>query len=122
MLQTLRPVTLSNLYRELLASGGVNGRPLSRRSVDYVHAVLRKALNDAVRSEQLLLSNPAERAKRPRREPQTKGTIWTADQLRVFLDVVAEHRLGAFYWLAAHRSARRGELLNLRWSDGENAP
>lgn len=117
MLQTLRPVTLSNLYRELLASGGVNGRPLSRRSVDYVHAVLRKALNDAVRSEQLLLSNPAERAKRPRREPQTKGTIWTADQLRVFLDVIAEYRLGAFYWLAAHRGARRGELLNLRWSD-----
>ncbi|MFG1820376.1 tyrosine-type recombinase/integrase [Kribbella sp. NPDC049174] len=116
-LQAIRPTTLSGLYRDLLAGGGRNGTALSRRTVDYVHAVLRKALNDAVRSEQLLSSNPAERAKRPRREHRGPVDIWTADELRRFLDLMSEHRLFAFYRLAAYSGARRGELLNLRWPD-----
>jgi integrase len=116
-LQQIRPATLSGLYRDLLASGGRKGAPLSRRTVDYVHAVLRKAFNDAVRSEQLLASNPAERAKRPRRENRGPVDIWTADELRRFLDLMSEHRLFAFYRLAAYSGARRGELLNLRWPD-----
>ncbi|MGL5823716.1 MAG: phage integrase central domain-containing protein, partial [Nocardioides sp.] len=47
-LQSLRPATLSTLYATLIRSGGKDGRPLSARTVGYVHAVLRKALNDAV--------------------------------------------------------------------------
>ena len=43
--------------------------------------------------------------------------MWTADQLRLFLDVASGHRLFAFYRLAAYSGARRGELLNLRWAD-----
>ena len=69
-LQAVRPTTLSGLYRDLLVHGGKEGRPLSRATVDYVHAILRKACNDAVRSEQLLVTNPAERAKRPRGGPR----------------------------------------------------
>ena len=73
-----------------------------------MHAVLRKAFNDAVRSEQLLPSNPAERAKLPRREQRGPVDIWTADELRRFLDLMSEHRLFAFYRLAAYSGARRG--------------
>ncbi|GAA3471950.1 hypothetical protein GCM10018965_065030 [Nonomuraea roseola] len=43
--------------------------------------------------------------------------IWTPGQLREFLASAAEHRLFAFFHLAAYTGARRGELLNLRWSD-----
>jgi integrase len=122
-LQAIRPSTLSGLYRDLLTSGGRGGKPLSRRTVDYVHAVLRKAFNDAVRSEQLLSSNPAERAKRPRRESKGPTEVWSADDLRRFLDLMSGHRLFAFYRLAAYTGARRGELLNLRWTDVDwNAP
>jgi integrase len=85
--------------------------------VDYVHAVLPKAFNDAVRSDQLLSSNPAERAKRPRREHRGPIEVWSADELRRFLDLMSDHRLFAFYRLAAYSGARRGELLNLRWLD-----
>jgi integrase len=113
-LQAVRPTTLSAMYRNLLATGGRSGKPLSRRTVDYVHAVLRKAFNDAVQSDQLLATNPAERAKRPRREHRGPVDVWTADQLRLFLDVASGHRLFAFYRLAAYSGARRGELLNLR--------
>lgn len=37
--------------------------------------------------------------------------------LRRFLDRMSEHRLFAFYRLAAYSGARRGEPLNLRWLD-----
>src|SRR4051795_10921089 len=53
-LQSVRPATLSRLYRDLLESGGHNGRPLSARTVEHVHRMLSKAFHDAVRVEQLL--------------------------------------------------------------------
>jgi len=97
--------------------GGKGGRPLSRATVDYVHAILRKAFNDAVRSEQLLLTNPAERAKRPRGGPRGARVVLTAAQLRIFLKAASPHRLSAFFRVAAYTGARRGELGNLRWAD-----
>ena len=83
-LQALRPADLSTLYRELLESGGRGGKPLSARSVEYVHAVLRKALADAVRNDQVLTVNPAERAKRPRKEQSVAVVMWTAEDLASF--------------------------------------
>lgn len=116
-LQAVLPTTLSGLYRDLLVHGGKEGRPLSRATVDYVHAILRKAFNDAVRSEQLLVTNPAERAKRPRGDPRGLREIWTAEQLRTFLNAASHHRLSAFFRVAAYTGARRGEVSNLRWAD-----
>jgi integrase len=116
-LQALRAGDLSILYRELLEAGGKDGRPLSGRTVEYVHAVLRKALSDAVRNDQLLTSNPAERAKRPRKAYAERTVMWTAADLVSFLETTAKHRLHAFFRLAAYTGARRGELVNLRWSD-----
>lgn len=116
-LQAVRASTLSGSYRQLLDGGGRGGRPLSTRTVEYTHAVLRKAFNDAVHVDQLLASNPAARAKRPKAAPKESSTMWSADELRTFLEVVAGHRLAAFYRLAAYSGARRGELLNLRWAD-----
>ncbi|MEV0626889.1 tyrosine-type recombinase/integrase [Nonomuraea wenchangensis] len=37
--------------------------------------------------------------------------------LRAFLATTQEHCLYAFFHLAAYTGARRGELLNLRWTD-----
>lgn len=116
-LQAIRPTTLTKLYQELLKSGRANGKPLARSTVDKVHAVLRKAFNDAVKFEGVMSSNPADRAKRPRRTSGPSIEVWTADELRLFLGLMAEHRLRAFYRLAAYTGARRGELLNLRWAD-----
>lgn len=117
-LQSVRPSTLTSLYQTLLAEGGRGGEPLSSRTVGYVHAVLRKAFNDAVRTDQLIAINPAERAKRPRTGTvQGVRDVWDAEQLGAFLDEVATHRLFPFLRLAAFTGARRGELLHLRWED-----
>lgn len=116
-LQDLRPGDLSGLYRDLLAGGGKGGRPLSARTVEYVHAVLRKALADAVRTDQVLTVNPAERAKRPRKPPGEPVVVWSAADLAGFLEGTRGHRLHAFFRLAAYTGARRGELVNLRWAE-----
>jgi integrase len=114
-LQSLRPAMLSKFYRELATHGGKDGRPLSASTVAHVHRTLRKALTDAVRVEQVLATNPAERAKLPRTRRGEPGTIWTPAQLATFLEQAATHRLFAFFRLAAYTGARRGELLALRW-------
>jgi integrase len=116
-LQNVRPATIGKLYRDLLDSGGRNGGSLSPRTVEHVHRTLRKAFGDAVKVEGVLSTNPVVNAKRPRVRSTEPGRLWTTPELRRFLSVAAEHRLGAFYWLAAHTGARRGELLHLRWSD-----
>ena len=115
-LQAISPARLTKLYRELATNGGRDGAGLSPRTVEYVHAVLRKAFRDAVVVDQILLSNPVERAKRPRKTRAEPGSR-TPAQLRAFLDTARQHRLFAFYRLAAYTGARRGELLNLRWRD-----
>jgi integrase len=107
-LQDLRPADLSGLYRDLLAAGGKGGQPLSARTVQYVHAVLRKAFADAVRTDQLLVANPAERAKRPRKTVVEPVVVWSVADLANFLVGTSGHRLHAFFRLAAYTGARRG--------------
>jgi integrase len=114
-LQSLRPAMLSRFYRELAEHGGKDGRPLAASTVAHVHRTLRKALADAVRVDQVLATNPAERAKLPRARRGEPGTVWTPAQLGAFLQQTSTHRLSAFFRLAAYTGGRRGELLALRW-------
>ncbi len=116
-MQAVRPSTITKLYRDLLTSGGQDGQPLAVATVTHLHAVLRKAFRDAVIVDELIGTNPVERAKRPRAHAQEPGTVWTITQLRAFLATAQQHRLFAFFHVAAYTGARRGELLNLRWPD-----
>jgi integrase len=116
-IQAVRPSTITKLYRDLLTSGGRDGKPLAVTTVTHLHAVLRKAFRDAVIVDELIGSNHVERAKRPRVQAHEPVTVWTVAQLRVFLSTARQHRLSAFFHVAAYTGARRGELLNLRWAD-----
>jgi integrase len=116
-LQAVRPSTITKLYHDMLTSGGRDGGPLAVPTVIHTHAILRKAFTDAVLVDELIPSNPAERAKRPKSVAAAPGTVWTPAQLGVFLSAARQHRLFAFYHVAAYTGARRGELLNLRWAD-----
>ena len=57
-LQAVRPSTITKLYRDLLTSGGRDGKPLAVPTVTHLHAVLRKAFRDAVVVDELIVSNP----------------------------------------------------------------
>ena len=80
-MQAVRPSTITKLYRDLLTSGGRDGKPLAVATVTHLHAVLRKAFRDAVIVDELIGSNPVERAKRPRAQAQEPGTVWTVGPL-----------------------------------------
>jgi integrase len=114
-LQKLTAPRLNSLYAELEASGRRNGKGLSPRSVRHVHAILRRALADAV-AWNLLVRNVADAAKPPRKQ-RPKITTWSAEQLGRFLASVRNDRLHAAWMVSALTGARRGEVLGLRWAD-----
>jgi integrase len=114
-LQSLAPLEIENLYKELLATGGAEGRALSPKTVRNTHIVLRKALADAERLG-LVVRNAAAVAKPPV-PAKRKHTTWSADELARFLGSIERERLAAAFILLATTGMRRGEALGLRWSD-----
>lgn len=88
---------------------------LSPATRQLIHAVIRRALNDAVRWERLA-RNPASQIRGPR-AGDTRVTAWTTGELRRFLAHVEHDRLSALWRLAAITGMRRGELLGLQWVD-----
>jgi integrase len=78
-----------------------------------VHAVLGRALGDAVRWGKVP-RNPVRLADPPR-VPRTRVDAWTAKELTRFLEHVREDRLFPLWRLAATTGMRRGELLGLTW-------
>lgn len=116
-LQKLRPAHLDKMYADLLAGGGRRGKALSAKSVRNVHTTMHRALRDAVRLGKIN-RNPAELAT-PGRASRREMQVWTAEQLRSFLDHVREDRLYAAWLTLATSGLRRGELLGLRWQDAD---
>lgn len=94
---------------------------LSPRTVHYMHAVLRRALNQAVKWD-YVVRNVATLVDRPRAETREIEPL-TPEQARTFLKAVEGDRLEALYTVALALGLRKGEALGLRWSnvDLENA-
>lgn len=116
-LQKLTPAQVQALYGRLLEGGRIDGRAkaLSPRSVKYAHAVLRMALQDAVKLG-LVPRNVCDAATPPKAvRPQVK--YWDVESVRRFLDVAREDRFSPLWAVALHTGMRRGELLGLRWQD-----
>lgn len=87
----------------------------SARMVQFIHAVLRNALGNAVR-EELVSRNVAKLVQVPTPRYRTYRGL-TVEQARQLLEAAREDRLYALYVLALFLGLRRGELLGLRWSD-----
>lgn len=106
-LQSLTGAHLNALYRELADAG------LSPASLRLTHAVLSRALGDAVRWGRLVRSPAA--AANPPASSTSRASAWTAKELGRFLDDVTDDRLAALWRLGATTGMRRGELLGLTW-------
>ncbi len=92
-LQKLAPAQINALYAKLIAGGKRNGKGLTALSVRHVHAVLHRALKDAVRWGRLV-RNPADLADPPRVAARGHELrTWSADQLAAFLDSRRDDRL-----------------------------
>lgn len=103
------------LARQCCSVGKCCGRLPSVRQVQYIHAVLRNALGQAMR-EELVSRNVASLVKVA--APRYKvGKGLKVEQVRALLSAVDDHRLRPLYLAAATMGLRRGELLGMRWSD-----
>jgi integrase len=113
-IQTVTPAELNAFYAGLIEDGARQAEGgLSPTSVRNVHAVLRKAFEDAVRWN-LIARNPAKNADPPKPQRSEMKT-WTADQIRLFLDAERDTRELPIWRLAVSTGMRRGEILGLPW-------
>ncbi len=108
-LSRLNSLQLQKLYRTKTDEG------LSPRTVQIIHATIRKALKQAVRWS-LVPRNVAEGATPPKPIKQEMVSL-TSEQMRSLLDTVRGDRLEALYVLACTTGMRQGELIGLQWWD-----
>lgn len=108
-LAKLSPQEVQGLLVTKQASG------LSPRTLQYIRAVLRVALNQALKWG-LVARNVATLVEPPRVQRKEVQPM-TPEQARTLLEAMRGERLEALYTLALTTGLRRGELLGLRWQD-----
>ena len=113
-LRDLRPAHIQAAYAAFGRRDG-RGAALSAKTIREHHAVLREALNQAIRW-QLMGRNPALAVSPPRPERRDMRVLSPEDAQRL-LEAAAQTRYYPIFYLALATGARLGELLALRWPD-----
>ena len=108
-LDELRPDHIQRFYSRKLESG--TGVPTIR----LCHAVLRRALNQAVKWDFVARNVCA--AVSPPKDETPEMSVWDADQVKQFLTAIQGHPWEAMFFLAVTAGLRQGELLGLMWAD-----
>jgi len=109
----LRAHHLDRMYANIAL--GMRGRPLSASTIRRIHAVLRSALNSAVK-RRLIPYSPADHIELAPENPK-RPKPWTVKQCQTFLRDIADDRLVNLYHLILFTGMRRGEAIGLRWED-----
>lgn len=110
-LKNLSPDHLQTFYSVQLDAG------LAPSTVRYAHAVLHRALKQALRWG-LVPRNVADAVDPPKVERAEVQPL-TPGQVKTLLSSARGDRLEALYILALHTGLRQGELLGLRWDGVE---
>jgi len=97
------------LYQKLLERG------VSPRNVRYVHSLLHRSLNDAVK-QGLVSQNASDGARLPKL-PYREMEILDENQVLTMLIAAKDSRLEALLHVAIKTGMRQGEILALKWSD-----
>src|SRR5207244_1336884 len=97
------------LYSDRLDAG------LSPRTVQFLHAVLHRALKQAMRWN-IIARNPADAVQSPSPKRPEFHSL-SEEQAKALLDAAKGDPLEALYTLALMTGMRQGEILGLRWQD-----
>ena len=108
-LKNLSPMQVQGLYRSKLDAG------YKPSTVRYTHAVLSRALKQALRWG-LVPRNVADAVDPPKVRREEVEAL-SPDQVKELLGAARGERLEALYVLAVYTGLRQGELLALRWDD-----
>lgn len=110
-LAQLKPLDIQQVYTGMQQ----RKRKLSARTVRHAHAVLRKALNQAVKWN-MLFRNPALAVELPQHRKREMQAL-SPEQAGQFLEAAKADRLHALFVLAVAGGLRPGEYLGLQWPD-----
>jgi integrase len=105
----LTPLEIQALYTKMQERG------LSPRTVRYTHAVLRSALNQAIKWR-MLSNNPATLVALPKSQ-RRELKVLDRDQANAFIEAAERQRFHALWVLLITTGMRPGEALGLRWAD-----
>ncbi len=108
-LTRLSPGHVQAMLNAKLAEG------LSPRTVQYLHAILRSALAQALRWG--FVTKNVAAVVTPPRVVREEVVPLRPEEARRLLDMAVGHRLEALYTVAVAMGLRQGEALALRWSD-----
>jgi integrase len=119
-LRDLTAGDVTRLYAELRENGRRKGPGgLSESSLTKAHVALSKCLGDAV-DEGLLARSPMVRLPkrvRPSQQRREEMQVWSAEEMRRFLDHAEDDRLYGLFRLVLATGLRRSEAAGLRWED-----
>lgn len=107
LLNDLKPVEIQKFYTFLYS------KELTGNTVLHYHNVIRKALQTALKLD-LILSNPADRVERPKKE-QFIGSFYSQTELNTLFTLIKDDPLKQVIYLASFYGLRRSEVLGLKW-------
>ena len=90
-------------------------RALSPKTIQNIHGILHKALDQAVAAA-VLLSNPADHVKLPKVKKADLKPLMD-DDIRRFLEAIKGDPFERFFILALFSGLRQSELIGLQWDD-----
>lgn len=102
------PQHLENFYQTILEDN------CTTNTVIHYHAIIRKALQTAVRKD-ILPKNPADQVDRPKKNA-FHGSFYSEEEMRTLFDAVSGDPLELCVKIASYYGLRRSEVLGLRWS------
>ncbi|MGH4050001.1 MAG: tyrosine-type recombinase/integrase [Clostridium sp.] len=116
LLQKLSPMHLQDMYLKLSQNGRLDGKGgLSPTTIRAIHRTLGKALDQALRMEQIK-RNVSTLVTIPKVKPY-KAEIYDEVELINLLNVCKGTEMEVPITLGATLGLRRGEILGLKWSD-----
>ena len=107
LLNDLKPVEIQKFYNFLYS------KELTGNTVLHYHNVIRKALQTALKLD-LILSNPADRVERPKKE-QFIGSFYSQAELNTLFTLIKDDPLQTVIYLTSFYGLRRSEVLGLKW-------
>ena len=102
-------------YYNLLQDGDKDHKPLSAKSIQNVHGILHKALDQAVVAG-ILATNPADHVKLPKVKKPGLKPLMDEDVTR-FLDAIKGDPFERLFIVALFSGLRESELIGLQWDD-----
>jgi len=105
----VKPKLIQKLFADKLQSG------VGARTVEMIHAILHRALSQAVKLE-ILGRNPVDATTPPKVETK-EMKFYDESQVSQFLLAARGNKNEALYHLALATGLRQSELLGLKWSD-----